>query len=175
MKTGGNMSSLETENGMAQEIKHTGCCDPFNPEPWHDKEIIWKDKLFVKDRIRSIFHIPIDMGKKIVKNMDLIDKSNAKSSYQLMLNDENSMWGSDIYIDVSKEVEGAENVRLTGTFLTKVFEGPYNNVGKWAKEMEQYVNEKGKRINKLYFSYTTCPKCAKAYGRNYVILFAKID
>jgi len=115
------------------------------------------------------------MGKKIVKNMDLIDKSNAKSTYQLMLNDENSMWGSDIYIDVSKEVEGAENVRLTGTFLTKVFEGPYNNVGKWAKEMEQYVNEKGKRINKLYFSYTTCPKCAKAYGRNYVILFAKID
>ena len=52
-----------------QLMKSTGCCEPFNPEPWQGKEIIWKDKIFVKDRITSFLHIPLNMGKKIVKNM----------------------------------------------------------------------------------------------------------
>jgi hypothetical protein len=64
--------------------------------------------------------------------------------------------------------------KLSGTFLTKVFEGPYQNAGKWAQEMKQYVQGKDKKIQKLYFSYTTCPKCAKVYGKNYVVLFAQI-
>lgn len=155
-------------------IKSTGCCDPFNPEPWQNKEIIWKGKLFVKDHVISFLHIPLNMGKKIVKNMELIEKVNAKAPQQLMLTDENSLWGSDIYIDVSKEVPGAQMSSLSGTFLTKVFEGPYQNVGTWAKEMKKYVESKSKKLIKLYFSYTTCPKCAKAYGKNYVVLFAQI-
>lgn len=157
-----------------QQIKSTGCCEPFNPKPWEDKEIVWKEKIFVKDHVTSFLHIPLDMGRKIVKNMDLIDKANAKASYQLILTDEKSVWGADIYIDVAKKVPGAQMAILSGTFLTKVFEGPYQNVGKWAQEMTEYVKSKGKQLIKLYFSYTTCPKCAKAYGKNYVVLFAQI-
>jgi hypothetical protein len=157
-----------------QTIKPTGCCEPFNPEPWDNKEIVWDDKLFVKDHVTSFLHIPLNFGKKIVKNMRLISKADAEASYQLMLTDENSLWGSDIYIDVSKEVPGAQMAKISGTFLTKVFEGPYKNAGKWAKEIEDYVKSKNKELKKMYFSYTTCPKCAKAYGKNYVILFAKI-
>jgi len=158
-----------------QTIQSTGCCEPFNPEPWRDKEIIWKNKIFVKDHITSIFHIPLNTGKKVVKNMKLIEKAGARSPYQLMLFDEKSLWGSDIYIDVAKEVPGAGMAQISGIFLTKVFEGPYNKTGKWIKEMKEYVSAKGKKLNYLYFSYTTCPKCAKAYGKNYVILFAKVD
>lgn len=158
-----------------QKIKPTGCCDPFNPKPWEDKEITWKDKLFVKDHVTSFLHIPLNMGQKIIKNMGLIEKVKAKAPYQLMLTDEKSMWGSDIYIDVSKQVPGAQMATLTGTFLTKVFEGPYQNVGRWAKDMITYVKNKGKKLKKLYFSYTTCPKCAQAYGKNYVVLFAQIN
>ena len=153
----------------------TGCCSRFNPEPWQDKEITWKDKIFVKDHVTSFLHIPINMGKKIIKNMELIEKANAKAPYQLMLTDEKSLWGADIYIDVSKDVSGAQMAMLSGTFLTKVFEGPYQNAGKWAQEMEKYVEDKGRKIKKLYFLYTTCPKCAKAYGKNYVVLFAQIN
>jgi len=29
-------------------------------------------------------------------------------------------------------------------------------------------------MEKLFFFYTTCPKCAKAYGKNYVVLLAKV-
>jgi hypothetical protein len=157
-----------------QTIKPTGCCEPFNPEPWDNKEIVWQDKIFVKDHVTSFLHIPLNFGKKIVKNMRLISKADAEASYQLMLTDENSLWGSDIYIDVSKEVPGAEMANISGMFLTKVFEGPYKNAGKWAKEMEDYVKSKNKELKKMYFSYTTCPKCAKAYGKNFVILFARI-
>lgn len=156
-------------------VKPTGCCDPFDLAPWQEKEIVWKDKLFLKDHITSFLHIPLNMGGKIVKNMKLIESAGAKAQYQLMLTDEKSLWGSDIYIDVTKEVPGAEMARISGTFLSKVFEGPYQNAGKWAQEMTDYVRSKGREIKKLYFSYTTCPRCAKAYGKNYVVIFAKID
>lgn len=158
-----------------QTIKPTGCCAPFDPEPWQDKEITWNDKLFVFDHVTSFFHIPLNMGQKIVKNLELIKKAQAESPHQLMLTDEKSSWGADIYIDVAKDVPGAKMAKISGTFLTKVFEGPYQNVGIWAKEMEKYVKDKGKEIEKIYFSYTTCPKCAKAYGKNYVVLFAKVQ
>ena len=156
-----------------QTIKSTGCCEPFNPEPWDGKEITWNNKIFIKDHVTSFLHIPLNFSQKVVKNLKLIETAGAKASYQLMLTDEKSLWGSDIYIDVSKNVEGAKMATLSGTFLTKVFEGPYQNAGKWAQEMASYVKNKGKDLKKLYFYYTTCPKCAKAYGKNYVVLFAK--
>ena len=159
---------------MSETIKPTGCCDPFDPVPWQAKEITWNNKQFVSDHVTRFFHIPINMGSKIVKNMEFIEKAGAKAPQQLMLTDEKSSWGSDIYIDVAKEVPGAKMATLSGTFLTKVFEGPFQNAGKWAQEMTEYVKSKGKNLKKLYFSYTTCPKCAKTYGKNYVVLFAQI-
>jgi len=158
----------------AQAIKPTGCCEPFDPKPWEDKEITWRDKIFVKDHVTSFLHIPLNMGRKIVKNLGLIEKARAKAPYQLMLTDEKSLWEADIYIDVAKNVPGAQMATLTGTFLTKVFEGSYQNAGKWAQEMKKYVKNKNHKLKKLYFSYTTCQRCAKAYGKNYVVLFAKI-
>lgn len=157
-----------------QNIQRTGCCEPFDPAPWQEKEIVWKDKLFVKDHITSFFHIPLNMGGKITKNMAMIRQAGAESPYQLMLTDEKSLWGADIYIDVAKVVPNSEMAKLSGTFLTKVFEGPYQNAGLWASEMMEYVRSKGKQFKRLYFSYTTCPSCAKAYGKNYVVLFAEI-
>jgi hypothetical protein len=29
-------------------------------------------------------------------------------------------------------------------------------------------------MEKLYFYYTMCPKCAKAYGQNYTVILAKV-
>ncbi|MDD4332997.1 MAG: hypothetical protein PHT51_02690 [Patescibacteria group bacterium] len=162
-----------------ETIKPTGCCEPFDPALWQEKEIIWKDKIFVKDHVTSFLHIPLNTGKKIVKNLELIEKAGAKAPHQLMLTDEKSLWGADIYIDVAPpaggDVPGAQMAKISGTFLTKVFEGPYKDAGKWAEEMKEYVKSKDKAMKKLYFFYTTCPKCAKAYGKNYVVLFAQID
>ncbi len=78
---------------------------PFDPAPWDNKEIVWDNKLFVKDRITSFLHIPLNFGQKVVKNIKLIEAVGAEALYQLMLTDENSLWGADIYIDVAKEVK----------------------------------------------------------------------
>jgi hypothetical protein len=93
----------------------------------------------------------------------------------LVLSDETSLWGADIYIDVSKPVPGAEMAEISGQFCTKVYEGPFKDAGKWAEDMRQHVTQLGHQVEKIYFVYTTCPSCAKAYGKNYVILFAKVD
>jgi len=156
------------------EIKDTGCCPKFNPEPWDNKEINWQNKLFIKDSVKSFFHIPFNFGSVVKRNMNKIESAGADNPDNMMLSDEKSLWGSDLYISVSKEIPGANNQKISGTFLTKVFEGSFQNCGKWIKEMDLYVKSKGKETKKIYMWYTTCPKCAKIYGKNYVVIFAMI-
>ena len=156
------------------EESETGCCPRFDPGPWDEKEITLQDKLCIKDHVRSFLHIPLNFEKVMVKNMARIEEADALAPQPFMLSDEKSLWGADIYIEVSKEVPGAEMERISGTFLTKVFEGPYKDAGKWVKEMKAYVESKGKDIEKMYSFYTTCPDCAKVYGKNYTVLLAKV-
>jgi len=155
------------------EQSETGCCPRFNPEPWDEKEVSWQDRLFIKDHVPSFLHIPLNFGKAMVKNAEMIKEADALVPEPLMLCDSDSLWRTDIYIAVSKEVPGAKMERISGTFLTKVFEGPYKDAGKWMKEMKDYVTAKGRQIKKLYYFYTTCPSCAKFYGKNYTVLLAK--
>jgi hypothetical protein len=156
------------------EQAETGCCPRFEPGPWQDQEITFQDKLFVKDRVRSFLHIPLNFGAVMVRNMARIQAAGAVAAEPLLLSDENSLWGADVYIAVARDVPGAQMARVSGTFLTRVFEGPYGNIRRWVEEMKAYVATKQKKLEKLYFFYTTCPKCAKHYGKNYVVLLAKI-
>ncbi len=156
------------------ENEETGCCKRFNPTPWEDKKINFKDKLFLKDHVTSFFHIPVNYGRVMKRNMDKIEKAGAKAAEPLMLSDENSLWGTDIYIAVDKDVPQSEMVHISGNYLSKVFEGSFNNMGKWIKEMKLFVQSRGEQMKKLYFFYTTCPACAKAYGKNYTVLLAEI-
>jgi len=57
--------------------------------------------------------------------------------------------------DRLREAPDIENVKISGTFLTKVFDGPYNAVPRWIKEMDGYVKSQGKQTLKYYFYYTT--------------------
>jgi hypothetical protein len=157
-------------------VQATRCCPPFDPVPWDEKEVTWHDKPFVRDHVTSLFHVPLNMGRKVVKDMARIHAAHAETAGQpLMLSDEKSPWGADIFIEVKRAVPGATMGRLSGTFLTKVFEGHFREAGVWARQMADYVAAKGRMLEKIYLGYTMCPACAKAYGRNYVVLFAKVD
>lgn len=163
---------------MTKHDNDTQCCPEFDPEPWHEKEIIWQDKLFIKDTVMQFMHMPLPwtIGKTVGKMWQKIEAAQADPDIQdfIMLATESSPWRGEIYINATKEVPNAENVRLSGTYLTRVFDGPYNAVPKWIKEMEQYVSQKDKRVKQYYFYYTTCPRCAKLYGHNYVVAFAEV-
>ena len=152
----------------------TGCCPRFDPQPWDEKEITFQDKLFVKDHVRSFFHIPLNFGKVMVRNMEKIQVADAVVPEPLVLSDEKSLWGADIYIAVTKDVPGAEMARISGTFLTKVFEGPYKDIKKWIEQMKAWLESKAAKMKKIYFFYTTCPKCAEYYGKNYVVILAQV-
>jgi hypothetical protein len=162
-------------NNDSQQI----CCPEFNPEPFEGKEFIWQDKLFIKEAIPQFFHIPLPwvFGKAVVRMFHKIEVAGAKPEEKdvLMLSYDPSPWRSELYMTTTKEVSDAENVKLSGTFLTRVFDGPYSAVPKWIKVMDKYVTEKGKTVKKYYFYYTTCPKCAKKYGKNYVVVFAQVN
>jgi hypothetical protein len=155
-------------------MKETGCCKPFDPKPWDNKAITFTNKLFVRDHVISFLHIPLNINAVMGRSMALIKSAGAEPRVPFMLFDENSLFGSDAYIEVSKPVPGAKMVRMSGTFLTKVFEGGYDKMGAWIKTMHNFAEAKGKKIKKLYFFYTMCPACAKAYGQNYTVLVARV-
>ena len=152
------------------------CCPQFNPEPWDEKEIVWENKKFAMDRVRSFLHIPLNFGSVMIRMMKKIQTSSIPfNQNMIVLADEDSLWGMNVFLEVPSDVQNAKMTTISGTFLTKVFEGPYKNMRKWIKEMQEYVKSKGKEIKKQYFYYTTCPRCAKEYGKNYVVFLAKID
>jgi hypothetical protein len=156
------------------ENAETGCCPRFDPKPWDGKEIKWKDRLFLKERVFCPFHIPIGIDKMMVRDMELIKNAAALAEVPMMLFDFTSLFGADAYIAVSKEVPGKEMARLSGTYLSRVFEGEFKDTGKWMEEMKAFVKGKGKTMKRLYHFYTTCPACAKAYGKNYVVMLAEV-
>lgn len=152
----------------------TECCPRFDPEPWDEKELHWENRRFVKDRVRSFLHIPLNFGAVMKRNLTPIAAAGAFPETSVLLADENSLWGADVYIEVTKDIPGATMATISGTFLSKVFEGPYRDMGKWIKQMQEYVKSEGKEAGRLYFFYTTCPKCAKKYGKNYVAILAQV-
>jgi hypothetical protein len=154
------------------------CCPKFNPEPWDGKTHTWNNKLFIKESIGQFLHrpLPSSMGKAVHRMWQKAKDSGADPSMDdfLLLAYDPSPWKSELYMTVTKEVAGAENVKLSGTYISKVFDGPYSSPPKWVKEMDEQLASKGKKASKYLFYFTTCPRCAKIYGHNYAIVFAEV-
>jgi hypothetical protein len=160
--------------GRARAAQSTGCCPPFDPAPYQDREVTFHDAPFVKEHVLCLWHVPIGMGRAVTRALAAIDAADARPEVALMLSEDASPWGSDLYIAVTKPVPGATMASLSGTFLTRVYEGPYSRAPEWAADMAREVAARGRTLERLYFGYTTCPRCAKAYGKNYVVLFARV-
>ncbi len=71
--------------------------------------------------------------------MAAIGAADAKPAEMIVPFDENSLWGADVYINVTKDVDQAQMTTLSGTFLCKVFEGPFKNMRTRVAEMNAYV------------------------------------
>ncbi len=153
----------------------TGCCPRFDPTEWDDKEFHFRDKLFIRGKTANFLHMPLNMKGMMAKTWGKIQAAGAASPDQfVLLSCDPSPWRGEHYFWVDKEVEGLDNVRLSGDFLTRVFEGPFRDAGKWAKETEEFAGARGRQMNRLFFYFTTCPRCAEPYGKNYVVAFAQV-
>ena len=150
------------------------CCPPFDSTHWDDVQISWDNKLFIKEKVATFFYIPLGFGKAMTKLNNLVEKADAKMPDGLCLSQHTSKWNMDLLLAIDREIVGVENLKLTGNFYSKVYEGNYNDTGKWTADFEQLCSKKGYSIEKLFMWYTTCPKCAKKYGKNFTVLIAKI-
>jgi len=161
---------------MNTELKtQPECCPKFEPIPWDDKTFEWKEKFFIKDKVCTLFYMPLNFGKVMKRLDEKLTKADAKISDNLCLTDHTSKWNMDLYMAVDKKIPEAENVSLSGKYFSKVYEGPFSDTGKWMKEFENTTKNKGLSIKKQYTWYTTCPKCAKKYGKNYVAVVGQVE
>jgi hypothetical protein len=151
------------------------CCPKFDPILWEDKVFEWDNKKFIKDRVFTFFYMPVNFSKVMKRLDEKITNAGAKIPDYLCLSDHTSKWNMDVFLSVDKEINGAENTTLSGKFYSKVYEGPFKHTGKWCKDFDNIVKSKRYTIKQEYMWYTTCPKCAKKYGKNYVVIWAQID
>lgn len=161
------------------ETQNQECCPKFEVEKWDKKTFTWKNKPFLQETISTFFHIPLpsSIGKKVTKMHALAQKSDVTipdKSEALILFRDPTAFKSEIYYSVTKAVDGANNLVISGSFVARVFDGPYNSVPKFIKKMEIYLKERNQTAKDFYIHYAYCPKCAKEYGNNYMILFALI-
>jgi len=156
-----------------RNVAATGCCPPFDASAWRDQTVVWRDKLFVTDHVFCVLHVPLDMRQRVTKNERWIEAAGARPEHPLMLSTDTSPWGADLFIEVTRPVPEARMTSLSGTFSTRLYEGPFQKAGQWIVDMRRHMAERGQPIEKIYLGYTTCPRCAKAYGKNYVIVFAQ--
>lgn len=151
------------------------CCPQFDPIPWDDNVFEWSNKKFIKDKVCTFFYMPMNFGS-IMKRLDSkIRKADANVLDWMCLSDHTSKWNMDVFIAIDKDIPDLENTTLSGKFYSIVYEGPFKDTGKWCKNFEEKAKEKGFSIKKWYMWYTTCPKCAKKYGKNYVVIVGQVD
>ncbi len=151
------------------------CCPKFDPMPWDGKLFEWNQKKFIKDNVMTFFHMPLNFGKVMKRFDEKVRDASAMNPDYVCLSAHTSKWNMDLYLAVDKEIPGEENMTLSGRFLNKVYEGPFKDTGKWCKDFEQFASGKGVKILKWFMWYTTCPKCAKKYGKNYVVIVAQVS
>ncbi|MCX6232898.1 MAG: hypothetical protein NTZ33_15320 [Bacteroidetes bacterium] len=159
---------------MENNITSPECCPEFMPLPWDGKLFEWENKKFIKDKVSTFFYMPLNFGKVIKKLNTKIERASAEVPDWLCLSDHTSKWNMDIYLAVDREISDANNVSISGKFLSKVYEGDFKNTEKWMKDFESYTKKNNYKLEKWYMWYTTCPKCAKKYGKNYVVIIGKL-
>ena len=96
------------------------CCPRFDPAPWDGKMLEWENKRFVRDRVKTLFFIPLNFGSVITRLNEKVEKAGATIPDNLCLSDDTSRWNMDIYLAVDRDIPEAENVTLSGKYVCKV-------------------------------------------------------
>ncbi len=160
-------------------VNETGCCAIPDIAQWDNHTIEFTHEPFIALETKSVFHIPLNMAHVMTELNETAAAAGVTPPPEqiLILSRDLSPWKTQHLYRVTQPIRGVEtieNVELTGKFLTRVFEGPYQNAKDWANELQNTAREHRREAQEIYFFYTTCPSCAEHYGKNYVIGFARI-
>ncbi len=153
----------------------TGCCPRFDPAPWDDAVFDLNKFTFMGTQTKSFMYVPVNMGSVFTKAMKTIDDAGAVDPDRyLILSRDLSPWKAEHHFLVTKDVPGMPRSDLAGKYYARVYEGPFKDMPRWMADFSAKAAAKGASTGAVYAFYTTCPKCAKAYGKNYVVLFGRL-
>lgn len=154
----------------------TGCCAVPDVAAWDNQKVTFEDKLFVRLYTRSFFYVPLNIASVMTKLQQMVDAAGAAMPPEqaMILSHDLSPWKAEQLYAVSKPIDGADMVHLSGTYIAKVFEGPFQEAKNWYVQLQEAAQKETQKPGATYFFYTTCPKCAKHYGKNYVIGLAGV-
>lgn len=156
-------------------VNTTGCCARFNPLGWDGQHLHFRHKPFVRATSRSVMHVPLNMGAAFARvQRHMAEARVADPDNTIVLSRDLSPWETEHYFAADRRVPDEEMTTLSGDYITRVFEGPYARAREWHAEMQDLAQGGDGEPGRVYFYYTTCPKCAKAYGRNFVVGLAEV-
>ena len=157
-------------------INETGCCALPNIDGWQRTVVEFDNRHFIRLFTRSMMFVPLNMDEIMTELQETAEKAGVTMppDEAMTLSRDLTPWRAEHLYAVSKPVPGADNVVLDGKFASMVFEGDYSKAKNWFDEMVKYTVELGTKSDEVYFFYTTCPKCAEHYGKNYVVGLAKL-
>lgn len=152
-------------------VNTTGCCPRFNPAGWDRQHLHFQDKPFLRATTRSMMHVPLNMGRVFARVLSRIEAAGARDPDDvIVLSRSLSPWEDEHLFSVSRPVPGESLTTLSGDYMTRVFEGGYDQTGDWTEDLHELARQYGGDASSVvWFFYTTCPKCARVYGRNPVV------
>ena len=118
--------------------------------------------------------MPLNFGNVMRRLDKKVREASASVPEYLCLSEHTSAWNINLYLAVDKKIPDSETIVFSGSYYCKVYEGNFKDTGKWCKDFESTIKTKGYCSEKMFMWYTTCPKCAKKYGKNYVVILGKI-
>lgn len=153
----------------------TGCCPRFTPGGWDRQSLHFDNKRFVRATTKSKDHVPLDMDEVFPRVFEAIMDAGAyDAAHPLVLSRDVSAEQGEHLFAVEAEVPGEEMVTLSGHYRTRVFDAPYNQAPTLLKGVEHDLADEGEEALEEWMFYTTCPKCAEAYGHNYMVAVEKV-
>jgi len=153
----------------------TGCCPKFEPSHWEGVELHFRNKSFIRAETRSFLHFPLNMGRVFSRVLEAMRRAEAYTPENyIVLSRELSAWRAEHLFAAKSAVPGEQTIELSGDFRCVVFEGPYSEARHWHRDLTLVSVKHGKPEGRAFLFYTTCPKCSKVYGKNYVVGLAEI-
>ena len=153
----------------------TGCCPRFHPEGWDRQHLHFDDKRFVRATTRSDDHVPQDMAEVFGRVFEAIEDAGAYDPpHPLVLSRDLSPEQGEHLFAVEGDVPGEEMVGVSGHFRTRVFDAPYDKAPMLLEGFARELETEGDEAIEQWIFYTTCPRCAEAYGHNYMVVVEKV-
>ncbi len=151
------------------------CCPDIPKEKWEEKTVTWRNKPFYKFKVRSLFHFPIRFESSLRSaGKDIKSKGMEFARPVMVIERGSNTFSQEMLMSLDKIYPDPNVVTLTGTFMSKMFVGPYKDMKDYIKEMNSFVEEKGLHAKELLFWYTNCPECAKKQGGPKTVILAKV-